>query len=158
MSARPSHCPGCGLVLSKVRSPQDHRRFFAIISKAFEHWPSETHQFKPSSPEHLRSWLLCEAGYFDVASVPLDEELAQNPHLLKLAHLTIEASVAAALRDRDYAFHRFSAAGCEILRARSINWETLDQKSFGPIRQAVEEIIETAIGVTAEQLLREKAA
>lgn len=157
MSRALHSCPHCGAILTKVRSPQDHKRFFAIIHRAFEHWP-ETHEFRPANEDHLRAYLLVSVGYFDVQTIPLDAELAQNPHLLTLAKLTVEATMAAALRDRDYAFPRFSAAGCEILRAKSINWQTLDQRAFGPIREAVEDFIEAALGVPAETLLREKAA
>jgi hypothetical protein len=156
MSARIHSCPECGAILTKIRSPQDHRRFFALINRAFEHWPD--HEFRPSTSEHLRAWLLVSVGYYDAQPIPLNEEMAQNPHLLALARLTVEAAVAAAFRDRDYAFPEFTDNGCEIRRPKSINWETLDQKSFGKIREAVEDAIEAAMGVTADQLLREKAA
>jgi hypothetical protein len=156
MSARLHYCPECGCLLSKPRSPQDHKRFFALIRKAFEHWPECG--FAPSDHKHLRAFLLVQAGYFDAQPVPIDAELAQDPHLLALARLTVEASVAAAIRDRGYAFPRFSAAGCDILRPKSINWETLDQKGFAPIREAVGDIIENTVGVTSDQLLKAGAA
>ena len=157
MSRTVHSCPHCGCELTKPRSLADHRRFFAMIRHALMHWP-ENHEFRPSNEDHLRAWLLVSAGYFDVQSVPINEEIAQNPHLLTLARLTIEATVEAAYRDRDFAFPRFSAAGCEILRAKSINWETLDQRAFGPIREAVEDLVEANVGVKVDQLLRSQAA
>jgi hypothetical protein len=48
--------------------------------------------------------------------------------------------------------------GRRVLWPRSINFATLGQKEFGPLRQAVEEILEVEIGVTAEELLNLKGA
>ena len=45
-----------------------------------------------------------------------------------------------------------------MLTPKSINWSTVSQREFGPIRDTVEHIIEGALGVPVDQLLREKAA
>lgn len=147
-------CPHCGCDLVKPRSLADHRRFFAALNKAFLHWREG--DFVPTSPEHLRAWLLVQAGYSDVTSVSL--EWLDNPHLVSLARLSIEASVAAALGQGDFAFTRPSGNQIEVLRAKSISFSTLDQKAFGRLREKVEEIIEAHIGVKVDQLLREEAA
>ena len=157
MSRAIHSCPECGCILTKPRSSADHRRFFGLLAKAADQWP-ESHPFQPSSVEHLRAFLLCEAGYTSVTTVDLSEITASNPHLLAAARIAIEEAVAAGLRNGDYVFTRPRGDVVEILRPRSINWATLGQKEFSPIREAVETIIEAAIGVSSEQLLKEQAA
>ena len=152
-----SSCPECGTILVKPRSSADHRRFFGLIHAAFHQWP-EAHTFQPTDAEHLRAWLLFRAGYHDVSFVEVDPEFAADPDAMASIKLAVEASLAAVAQKGGYAFVRVSAAGLEILSAKSINFATLGQKEFGQIRQAVEEILEAALGVSAEQLLREKAA
>lgn len=144
-------CPHCGGLLTKPRSEPDHRRFFAIIHAAFNQWP-ETHEFQPDNAEHLRAWLLCKAGYRESTFIPVEGD---DPAVSRLAVLGVEGALKAA---RSYAFVRPVGDGLAIFTARSIAWDTLSQKDFGPIREAVEEIISAEIGVDADALLREKAA
>lgn len=150
-------CPHCGVFLTKPRSGADHRRLFAIISKAFIQWPSH-HHFRPRDAEHLRAFLLVSAEYTDVEFIPVAEECAGNPAIMALVRIAIEATFSALTRRRGYAELRVTGAGIEILTPRSIDFATLDQKAFGPVREAVETIIEGAIGVKADQLLKEEAA
>ncbi len=145
----PSHCPECGVVLGKVRSIQDHRRFFKVISEAFSNWPHD-HEFQPISSEHLRAYLLVECGYVEATSI-----CEAQPELVSL-QLTIAAK--AALSSGDFAFVRVVGGWITVLRPKSINFRTLSQRDFGPLREAVEGVIEAALGVSAEQLLRAEAA
>lgn len=154
------HCPHCGCLLTKPRSIQDHRRFFSVIAHAFEQWRHD-HTFQPSSAEHLRAYLLVESGYH--VATPVFVELdafpeAERPKALKLVSLAVEASVAAALSQGDYAFVRVVGDTITVLRPKSINFASLSQRDFGPLRDACEQIVEAALGVPAEQLLRERAA
>ena len=157
MSRAIHSCPECGCILTKARSSADHRRFFGLLAKAFDAWP-EAHEFQGSSVEHFRAYLLVQAGYTSVTTVDLSEITAANPHLLAAARIAIEEAVAAGLRDGDYVFTRPRGDVVEIIRPRSLNWQTLDQKAFGPIREAVESFVEQVIGVPAERLLKEQAA
>ena len=157
MSRAIHSCPECGCILTKARSSADHRRFFGLLAKAFDAWP-EGHEFQGSSIEHFRAYLLVQAGYTSVTTVDLSEITAANPHLLAAARIAIEEAVAAGLRDGDYVFTRPRGDVVEIVRPKSIDWATLSQKEFSPVREAVETLIEGAIGVPAEQLLREQAA
>ena len=153
--SRLHHCPHCGVELVKVRSVKDHRRFFGVIAKAFDNWP-EAHEFQPTSSEHLRAWLLCRAGYHTVETIPVEHSGAEvQPAILKLVSLAVEGSVKAALAEGDYAFTRVHGSGIAVFRPKSIGFATLDQKAFGPLREAVEQIIEIAIGVKADELLKE---
>lgn len=143
-------CPHCG---SKPRSSEDHRRFFALISAAFSQWP-EAHEFQPDSPEHLRAWLLCKANYRDTTTIPV-EYAEDQPGMLKLVLLTAEAAIKAA---KGYAFVRPHGHGLAVFSAKSIAWDKIDQKKFNGIRDSVSEILETELGVSADRLLKEKAA
>lgn len=153
-------CPECGAIFGKPRSVADHRRFFGLIGKAFHQWPS-AHPFQPSSAEQLRAYLLVEAQYHD--ATPVFVELDCFPEdakgsALKLVSLAVEASIAAALSQGSYAFTRVVGDTITVLKPKSINFHSLAQKEFAPLREKIEEIIETTIGVTADQLLREEAA
>lgn len=130
---------------------------FGLIAKAADQWP-ESHPFQPADAEHLRAWLLVEARYHDTEFLAYPEECAASPAIKSLFKLAVEASYSAFTRKRGHAFIRISAGGVEILTPRSIDFATISQKEFGPIREAVEVIIESALGVPASQILREQAA
>jgi hypothetical protein len=144
-------CPHCGGVLTKVRSLPDHRRFFGVIRAAYEHWP-EAHKFPPDNAEHLRAWLLCRSGYRNSVVIPVE---GSDPAVGRLVVLAAESAIKAA---GAYAFVRPHASGLAVFRPRSLAWDTLSQKEFGPIRQAIEDVITAETGLDCEQLLREKAA
>lgn len=132
--------------LSQQRSSEDHRRFFALISAAFDQWP-EGADFTPDNAEHLRAWLLCKANYRKTTMIETDEPAA-----------TVVA-IEAAFRAADtYAFVRPYGDGVAVYSPKSLRFDKTDQKAFNAVRDEVSSIIESVIGVTAEQLLREKAA
>lgn len=155
ISKPPDHCPECGCLLTQShRSSRHHRRLFALIHAAFNQWP-EQNEFQPESAEHLRAWLLVKAGHRETREIPV--QLAHDhPGLATLARLAIEAAFREA---GAFAFINPNGNGVvSIYRPKSIAWHQLDQKKFAPIADAVEQIIENAIGVKADQLLKEKAA
>lgn len=136
-------CHHCG---SQPRSSDDHRRFFALVKAAFEQWP-EGGDFTPDNIDHLRAYLLCKAGYRKTTMIETDEPAA-----------TV-AAIEAAFRAADtYAFVRPYGDGVAVYSPKSLRFDKTDQKAFNAVRDEVSSIIESVIGVTAEQLLREKAA
>lgn len=136
-------CPHCG---SQPRSSDDHRRFFALVKAAFDQWP-EGGNFTPDNIDHLRAYLLCKAGYRKTTMIETDEPAA-----------TV-AAIEAAFRAADtYAFVRPCGDGVAVYSPKSLRFDKTDQKAFNAVRDKVSSIIESVIGVTAEQLLREKAA
>ena len=143
-------CKHCGSAAVKVRSPADHRRFFAMIAAAYSHW-REAHEFTPDSPEHLRKWLLCKAGYRESTEIAADITEDQ-PALAKLIALTIESALKAA---NSSAFVRVYGDRVAVHAAKSIAFDKLDQKKFGQIREAVEQIIGEELGVPTDELLKE---
>lgn len=160
MSARPQSCPECGCLLTKPRSPADHRRFFSAIAKAFMHWP-EGHEFQPDSPEHLRAYLLTEAGHAETTPIFVELDCfqeAEKTAALKLVRLAVEAALAAARNDGSYAFARVVGDTIIVSKPKSIAFHALSQREFGPLRDQVEAVIEAALGVKIETLLRQEAA
>jgi hypothetical protein len=61
-------------------------------------------------------------------------------------------------RERGYSETRVTAAGVEILRPASLSFSNVDQARFGEIRDAIEDVIEDAIGVSVQELLTATAA
>lgn len=142
-------CPDCGSVLEKKRSLPQHRRLFALMRAAYDQWP-ERHEFRPESAEHLRAWLLCKAGWHTAKYV--DAEEGADPKVIAAA---IEAAFAVA---SSIAFVRVHGDRVAVHAPRSQSFTEADQRTFAPIAQAVEEIVEEACGVPADALLKERAA
>jgi hypothetical protein len=153
------HC-GCETAIHKrARSSPDHRRFFGMIAAAFRQWPENEFQF--SNSEQLRAYLLVSVGHYDVIPIPAPEKLQENPGdplLLAMFKDAVAATCGAMRRQYGFASVTVSATGAEIRTPRSIDYDTVSQREFGPIRDAVSDLIETTLGVQADQLLREKAA
>lgn len=145
-------CPHCGVVLTKGRSLPDHRRFFALVAKAFENWP-EHHDFQPENSEHLRSWLTCKAGYRE--STPIHMPDMATDRMRDLFRLSIEAAIAAAGGVAFVVPYRDVVA---VVRPKSIAWDKIDQREFSKLRDAVSDVIEAETGIKVEDLMREKAA
>lgn len=141
-------CPNCGFPLSehaRARSPQDHRRFFGVIAATFHHWP-EAHEFQPDSSEHLRSFLLCKAGYRTVTTIDCPDEAD-----VRVIAAAAEAAVKAA---GVHAFIRPHGAGLAVFSAKSIAWDKLDQAGFHQIRDAVESVIRAETGLEPNDILK----
>lgn len=133
-------CPHCGCVLTKPRSPKHHRHFFAIIDRAFANWP-ENHRHQPDNPEHLRAWLLVQAGHRDV--------IHDNPDHPSAEFIT---AIVSRVRETGYAFPAVHCGALAVAFPRSINWETLDQKDFNPIAESVYAVIEDVLQVSIKEL------
>ena len=145
-------CPHCGCVLTKGRSLPDHRRFFALIERAFENWP-EGHEFQPESREHLRAWLTCKAGYRE--STPIHMPDMATDRMRDLFRLSIEAAISAAGGAAFVVPYRDVVA---VVRPKSIAWDKIDQREFSKLRDAVSDVIETETGIKVDHLMREQAA
>jgi hypothetical protein len=143
-------CPNCGVVLTKHRSSPDHRRFFALVSAAFEQWPEHC-EFQPDSREQLRAWLTCKAGYREATPVMLPDDATDTMRVL--FRLSIEAAINAAGNVAFVVPYRDSVA---VIKPRSIAWDKIGQKEFNAVRSAVEDVIRAETGLDPEELLREK--
>lgn len=146
-------CETCHQEIKADRSSQDHRRFFGLISAAFHHWP-EAHDFSPENPESLRAWLLCKAGYCE--RTPIECEWTDNqPGLAKLVSIACEGVMRAS---KGQGFIRVHGDRIIVFTPKSISWDSIGQKAFNDVRDAVTAVIEAELGVTADKLLKETEA
>ena len=143
-------CPTCQQPIKTPRSLPDHRRFFGLIKAAYQHWP-EQHEFQPDDQTHLRKWLLCKAGYRTQTVIPTDYAEDQ-PALQKLILIGVEGAVKAA---DGYAFVRLIGKQIVVFKAQSIKFDKLTRAKWGPLREAVEAVIEAEMDVSADELLRQ---
>jgi hypothetical protein len=157
-------CPSCGYETGNAnrRSVPDHRRLMALIHKAHHNWP-ETHRFQPHNFDHLRAWLICEAG--------------PEWRIVKLTFLDTNSvsAIADAIRDildgkadegkqggEDMQpvtsrFIREFSDGVATFSPRSMKFEAMPQADFRRLRDAITEVIEAEIGCKADELLQEVA-
>lgn len=138
-------CPQCA-AKARPRSPEQHRRFFALIKAAFHHWP-EGHARQFTSQDELRKWLQMKAGWREVgAQIPLS---GINPDkALFLAKAAIQAVESFA----EPVFYKDSLV---IFKPKSIAFDKMKQAEFNDLNDAVSQVIEAEIGVPADRLLKE---
>ncbi len=148
------HCPDCGAVLErKRRSGQHHRFFFSAVSGAFANWPIE-HRFLPSSEEHLRAWLLIQAGHCNV----IGQSLTAEADIFRVADFT-ERLMTDIRKHGSFGFVEVvSRKSLAVRYPKSISYRDLSQTDFQPIASKVFDIIEAEIGVPVDQLVREHEA
>lgn len=147
-------CPHCGCELDapsggKPRSVEQIRRYFALIRAAYHHWP-ESHERQWSSSEELRAWLQMKAGAREVgAQIPLAGMSKDRAMLLA------EAAIRGA---GSYAMPAMHGDVLVIFRPKSVSFARMPHNDFCQLSDDVAAIIEDETGLTAEQLLRERAA
>lgn len=141
------HCPACGYVeekkKGKPRSVPQHRRFFALVKAAFEHWP-ETHRFQPINEERMRKWLTAKAGYSIVNTI--DTAGMTNDQVV--------ASLAAAIMNADPVhFVSFTGARLHVIQSKSIDFNTLPHLAACALFDAVAETIEAETGLEVSKIM-----
>lgn len=140
---------GCDLKVTakgKPRSYDQHKRYFALIRAAFLHWPeSKDRQF--SSEEELRKWMQMRAGYREIgAQIPIAGMSKERAMLLA------EAAIRAA---GSYAVPVIHGETLVVFRPKSIAFDKLSHIDACRLFDDVAAFIEDAIGVPADQLLKE---
>ena len=150
--AKPEHCPECGAVLEpkKARSTRQHNRQFAIFEATFFHWP-ETHVFRPKSKDHLRYWLVVQAGKFDVIKT-VRVRMVDPDELAALLTAVLRTS-----KD-DTLFVEADADLIVVKRAHSIAFDKLTHSDACDLFDAIAEVIKVETGVEAERMLKEMEA
>lgn len=134
--------------MSKPRSVDQHRRFFAVIKAAFDNWP-EAHSFQPDSAEHLRAWLLVKAKHRVINEFYLDGDADEMARVIPVI-------TASMLRKHSWAWAKGNCL--YVCVPVSINFETVSHQEFQKINDDVDEIIRVEAGLDPDALLREKAA
>ena len=131
---------------AKPRSPEQHRRYFALINAAFTHWP-ESHERQFASAEELRKWLQMKCGHREVgASIPLTG--MQKERAMLLAEAAIRAAGA-------YAVPIIHGDTLVVFRPKSISFDKLAHKKACALFDEVAAFIEHEMGISAETLLKE---
>lgn len=143
------HCPHCGVELTaekkagKPRSVPQHRRYFALIRAAYNHWP-DSHAFRPMSEEHLRKWLQAKVGHRIVETV---DTTGMTPE---------QASAAIAMQVRKcgpYAFHSAVGARFYSVVSDSIDFDTLPHLKACALFDDIAEMIEAETGIRCDDMI-----
>ncbi len=143
-----THCPHCGVDLeppkrSKPRSVPQHRRFFAMVNAAFDHWP-ESHRFKPVTADRLRKWLCAKAGYATVKTVDTN---GMTTHEAVIA-------IAAELATADPVHFTSASLGkFYVVQSKSIDFDTLPHLQACAVFDAVAEVIEAETSLKVDQIM-----
>jgi hypothetical protein len=149
---RHRHCPHCGCEIDgddDPRSTPQNNRYHALIRKAFAHWP-KTYTFQPHNKDHLRKWLEVEAGHFTVKHIEAPEAI--DPAILAIF-------VRSMFRQAEvYVYTEISHRSITMRVPKSTRYSQLGHKAACKLFTEVEEIIGEIVGVTGDQLLKEKAA
>ena len=146
-------CPHCGGLIEaeppkKQRSLPQHRRFHALCAAAYHAWLETDQEFRPHSVDHLRHFLTVQAGRFDVKKQA--RILSTDPGKV---YALMKAFLAHS--DDDKLFIELDGNLLIEKKAHSIAYDSMAQDEFNRLVNDVTEIIENAIGVDAEKLLRE---
>jgi hypothetical protein len=143
-----SRCPQCGFDQghNHKRSNPDHRRLFALIREAYQHWP-ETHPFEPQNAEHLRKWLIVTAGpeWRNARQTWLTNDEATR------------RIVKEAKKDSLDSFAIGDGTTLAMCSPKSIAFHEMSQDEFGRLRDAITDVIEQSIGCTVADLMQEAA-
>lgn len=136
----------------EARSTQHHRRLMGVIKAAFENWP-ERANFQPENFNHLRSWLAVRAGHYSTITVNLRE----NSTVAAMA-LTVEQlkDIAHAVDDEKYPFIKPEADRIVMAIPKTIRFSKMPKSEFTPFAESVEEIIQSILGVSCDELLKNK--
>lgn len=130
-------------ILPKRSVPQ-HRRLFGLVAAAFEQWPHDT-EFKPNDTEHLRAWLLVQAGHFD------EDEIDPQGIPVNLAGPLL----AAFMRRKGRYGWAFARGGKLYVRtAKTIEFQSLPHKEACKLFDEVGFVVEKIIGIKPDVLLK----
>jgi len=143
-----------------IRSPDEHRLFFATIEQAFNSWKPD-HEFRPENKEHLRAWLLCEAGYCTTTLFQVVHGASDGCFIESMDGEKIEvaknigdlaAKVAKAVRNDKRPIIDPYGPAVRVRIAKSIAWHNLGQARFHQIVSKVSDVLVAELGVSISDL------
>jgi hypothetical protein len=149
-------CPNCEATfdlnkIGKPRSPEQHKRFWALMNAAYMHWP-EGHNEQFSCMNDLRVWLTMKAGWrTEVARLPV---IGMK---IDLARALAEAAIRAAGTHARPVIYKDKIV---IFAPKSIRFDRMNHLNFCSLNDAVADVIKSEMHITADELLSqtEKAA
>lgn len=123
----------------------EHRGFFfKALAVAYDNWP-ESHPFQADNADHFRAWLIMESGHYTSADL-MGEEAAT---------IAIVKAAANLLGKPNHVRIGRIAGGIRVIAPLSMSKTVMSKKKFDAVALAVYPIIEAAIGVGVEKLVRE---
>lgn len=135
------------LMTAKPRSVDQHRRLFALIKAAYEHWP-ETHAFQPDNEEHLRAWLLVKAKHRRIHKFSF-----AGGESAAVAEL-IPAITLMMLQKYSWAWPLDDAVA--VCVPESIAFDKLSHADACKVFDDVEVVLRNEAGLDADELLKER--
>ncbi len=120
------------------RSSESHKHYFAIIAEAWGNLPEDLGLELPS-PEHLRKYALCKAGYCTV-----------NKVVCRTNADAIQACMVLAAMD-SFAICEVSGSVVTVYRAKSQSMKAMGGKVFQESKERVLQVISEMIGADATQ-------
>jgi len=129
------------------RNSRRHRKFFATIAEAFTQWPA-AHAFQPVDVEHLRAWLLVQAGYCATMDLPVSRREMDLARRLTEGVLMFSGSKHVFL-------HVTTGGGLQARRPRSMSFSAMSEAEMRPVMTRVFEIIRAEAGLDPDALGRE---
>lgn len=133
----------------KPRSVDQHRRFFGVVSAAFDNWPKD-HQFQPDSAEHLRAYLITKAGRRTINTYHVSTDASEFAKLLPIV-------VASMLQKFSWAWP-VSDTELRVCVPESIAFDKMSHQEFCKLCDDVEAVIEAETGMRAADLLKASEA
>lgn len=123
------------LIVAAERSAASHRQYMASVQEAWANLPEHLAEHFPS-PDHLRKWALIKTGFCNIQKIVGKHRIAVNGYSV----VTVEDGVAT------------------IYTAKSQNYSAMPKKEFEASKKAVLDLLADVVGVTAEELMKERAA
>lgn len=135
--------------MKKPRSVDQHRRFFALVKAAFDHWP-ESAAFRPDSAEHLRAYLTVKAGRRIVNTYYVSADASEFARLIPVI-------VATMLRKHAWAWN-VGDSELRVCVPESIAFDQMGHNEFCALNDDVAQVIEAESGLRADDLLKASEA
>lgn len=134
--------------MSKPRSIDQHRRFFAVMKAAFDHWPESYEAFQPDNPEHLRAWCLVKSKHRTIKTFHLPGDASDSAALVPIVIATMLGKHAWAWSKGPDLF---------VCVPESIAFDKLGHHAFCVLNDDVDAVLRE-VGLDPDQLLRETEA
>lgn len=132
--------------LRNFRSRAHHGFVFAFLSEVYAKWPKD-HDFQPRDEDHLRGWLIFEAGFIDEQEISFADELAP----MDLAYLV--RTLVAILDVTIKTYYNLEVRNGKLVyqKPKSIAFERMHEAEFRELTQAMFLVIYQHTGLDADQ-------
>lgn len=141
-------CEGVDAIGGKPRSPEQMRRFFALVRQVYRNWP-ESHATQFANETECRKWFTAKAGYRTVTMrLPLRGVRPET------AVIIAEAAMRAA---GAYAIATVHRSELVVIKPDSIAFHKMSHSRFCALNDAVAGVILHETGIDVDGVLKEKA-